>query len=292
MIVVTTPTGRIGRQVLGSVLNSGKPVRVIARDPSRLSPQVHERAEVVHGSHDDPDVLTQAFAGADCVFWLVPPDRFAGNAEGYYLGFTQPACKAIKSQRVPRVVGVSSLGHGYAKDAGLLSAALAMDRLIESTGVSYRALAMPFFMENLLGQAEAIRSQGTFFLPNTGDRMLATVATRDVATVAASLLLDDSWSGQHRVPVAGPDDLSPDGMAQIMSEVLNRPVRFQQIPIESFTTALTQHGMTDGWARGLAGMTAAQNDGIYEAEPHTRRSATPTSFRQWCEEVLKPAVLI
>jgi hypothetical protein len=76
-----------------------------------------------------------------------------------------------------------------------------------------------------------------------------------------------------------------------MSEVLDRPVRFQQIPIESFTTALTQHGMSDGWAQGLTGMTAAQNDGIYEAEPHTRRSATPTSFRQWCEEVLKPAIL-
>jgi hypothetical protein len=91
--------------------------------------------------------------------------------------------------------------------------------------------------------------------------------------------------------VTGPDDLSPGGMAQTMSEVLHRPVRFQEVPIEAFTAALTQHGMTDGWAQGLADMTAAQNDGIYEAEPHTPQSATPTSFRQWCEEVLKPAVL-
>ena len=33
MIVVTAPTGIIGRQVLENVFNSGEPVRVIARDP-------------------------------------------------------------------------------------------------------------------------------------------------------------------------------------------------------------------------------------------------------------------
>jgi hypothetical protein len=71
-----------------------------------------------------------------------------------------------------------------------------MDELIESTGVSYRALAMPFFMENLLSQAGAIKSQGMFFLPSSGDRTLATVATRDIAAVAARLLLDDSWSSR------------------------------------------------------------------------------------------------
>jgi hypothetical protein len=31
--------------------------------------------------------------------------------------------------------------------------------------------------------------------------------------------------------------------------------------------------------------------GMDNAEPRTPLSTTPTSFRQWCEEVLKPAVL-
>ncbi len=70
-IVVTTPTGRIGHQVLDNVLDSTEAIRVIVRDPSRLSPRVRERVEVVQGSHDDLDVVTKAFAGADCVFWLV-----------------------------------------------------------------------------------------------------------------------------------------------------------------------------------------------------------------------------
>lgn len=72
MIVITTPTGQIGHQILDQLLDSGEQIRVIVRDPSRLDPKVRDRIEIVQGSHDDIDVVTQAFAGADCVFWLVP----------------------------------------------------------------------------------------------------------------------------------------------------------------------------------------------------------------------------
>ena len=294
MIVITTPTGQIGRQVLDKVLdeipNGGETVRVIARDPSRLDPRTRERVEVVQGSHDDAAVVNEAFAGADSVFWLVPPNFHAESPKGLSLDFTRPACEAIQSQGVQRVVGVTSLGRGYEKDAGLLSAAFAMDELIESTGVSCRALAMPFFMENLLNQVEAIKGQGMFFMANSADRPLATVATRDIATVASGLLLDGSWSGQEEVPVVGPDDLSPNDMAQVMSEVLEREVRFQQVSAEDYKATMMGYGASEAWAQGMADMTAAQNDGIYEAKVQTRRS-TATSFRQWCEEVLKPAVV-
>ena len=171
MIVITTPTGDIGRQVLDRVLDSGQAVRVIARDPSRLPQRVRARAEVVQGSHGDADAITRALAGADRLFWLVPPPPFShpGSAERYYLDFTRPACEAIRGLGAG-VVGVSTLGHGYQGKAGLLSAALAMDKLMEGTGAAYRALALPFFMENLLRQAQEIKEQGTFCMANTAGR--------------------------------------------------------------------------------------------------------------------------
>jgi hypothetical protein len=36
MIVITTPTGDIGHRVLQHVFQGSEPVRVIARDPSRI----------------------------------------------------------------------------------------------------------------------------------------------------------------------------------------------------------------------------------------------------------------
>lgn len=293
MIVITAPTGQIGQQVLDNLLDSGEPIRVIARDPSRLPSHARERVEVVQGSHGESHVVNQAFAGADAVFWLVPPDPQAESAEAAYVDFTQPASEAIKNQGVKRVVDVSVLGRGtaLASNAGLFTASLAMDDLIASTGVSFRALTMPAFMDNFLQQVEPIKSQGMFFSPIPGDRQLPTCAARDVAAVGAKLLLDDSWSGQDSVPVLGPEDLSFNDMAQTMSEVLDKPVRFQQIPGENFKATLTESGMSEAMAQATLDMLVALDEGIVSAEPRTPQSSSPTSFRQWCEEVLKPAVL-
>ncbi len=293
MIVVTAPTGLIGHQVLNNLLNSDEPIRVIARDPSRLPAHTRERVEVVQGSHGDLDALTQAFAGADSVFWLVPPDSQAKSVEAAYVDFSRPACEAFKSQGVKRVVGISALGRGaaVAGNAGYVTASLAMDDLIASTGVSYRALTMPPFMDNLLRQAESIKNQGMFFDVVSADLKQPSCATHDIATVAARLLLDHTWSGQSSVPVLGPEDLSYNDMARIMSEVLDKPVRYQQIPSEALKARMTGFGMSDAMAQGMADMLLAYNQGLATAEPRTPEFTTPTSFRQWCEEVLKPAVL-
>jgi uncharacterized protein YbjT (DUF2867 family) len=124
-----------------------------------------------------------------------------------------------------------------------------------------------------------------------GNRKLPACATRDIAAVAAGLLLDRSWSGPGRIPILGPEDLSYDDMARIMSEVLRRPVHYQRVPGEAFKAMLTRHGMAEAWAQRLVERMARVDRGLYNSEPRTPQSTTPTSFRQWCEDVLRPAVL-
>jgi uncharacterized protein YbjT (DUF2867 family) len=292
MIIVTTPTGAIGHQVLEHVLRSEEPIRVIARDPSRLPSQVRERVDIVQGSHGDTTVVNKAFAGADSVFWVVPPDPRAQTVDAAYLDFTRPACAAFKSQGIKRVVGISALGRGTpaAAHAGLVTASLKMDDLIGSTGVHYRAVTNPSFMDNLLRQVESIKSQGMFSLPISGDLKQPSACTRDIAATAAKLLLDQSWSGVGSVPVLGPEDLSYNDMATIMSEVLEKPVRFQEIPKDAFKAGLLQRGMSEAMAQATLDLWVAYGQGLDTAEPRTPQSTTPTTFRQWCEEELKPRV--
>jgi uncharacterized protein YbjT (DUF2867 family) len=294
VIVVTAPTSNIGHQVLAHVLDSGESVRVIVRDPSHLAPEAREREqiEIVQGSHGDADVVTRAFAGADTVFWLAPPNPKSKSVEAAYVGFALPACQAFKKQGVKRVVGITALGRGtpQAKKAGFVTASLAMDDLIASTRVSYRAVANPSFMDNILRQVAPIKSKGVFFSPIDGDCKMPTCATRDIAAVAARLLADRSWSGVDHVAVLGPEDLSFNDMARIMSEVLGKPVRYQQILFEAYKAGFIERGMSDAMAQGMADMAAAKNDGLDNAEPRTPKNTTPTTFRTWCEEVLRPAV--
>jgi uncharacterized protein YbjT (DUF2867 family) len=292
MIVVTTPTGQIGSQVLENVMRGGEPVRVIARNPDALPEETIARVEVVAGSHGDPEVVDKAFEGADSVFWLCPPDPHAPSAEVAYVDFTRPAAAAIDRHKVARVVGISALGRGTpaAEHAGLVTASLAMDDLLASTSASYCAVTNPSFMDNLLRQVETIRTQGVFFLPIDGDLEQPAAATRDIAAAAAELLLDHSWSGDREQRVMGPEDLSFNEMAAIMTEVLGRPVRFQRIPDDAYKARLLGFGMSEAMAQATLDMWTAYGEGLDLAEPRTAESTTPTSFRQWCEDTLNPAV--
>ncbi len=291
MILVTTPTGNIGRQLIGELLAAGQAVRVIVRDPSRLPVATRERVEVVPGSHGDAAVVNRAFQEADAVFWLKPPDPQLSAAD--YSDFTRPARDAIRKHRVGHVVSVSNLGRGtrFAGRAGLVTASLAMDDLIAGTGTNLRALALPGFMDNLLRQVPAIKSQGTFFGPIAADRKLPLCATRDIAAVAARLLVNRSWTGRADVPVLGPEDLSCDDMARIMSDVLGRPIRYQRVPFDALEAQLKGQGMSDAFVRGYVDMMRAKDEGMDNAEPRTPAATTPTTLRAWCEVVLKPAVL-
>jgi uncharacterized protein YbjT (DUF2867 family) len=292
VIVVTTPTGQIGRQVLDNLLKGEEELRVIGRDPSKLNAEVRQRVEIIEGSHGDAATVDRAFDGADAVFWLDPPDPHAPSVEAAFVGFTRPAAEAFKKHNVGRVVGISALGRGtpWAAQAGYVSGSLAMDDLIGASGVPYRALTNPSFMDNTTRQVESIKHQGLFFSPIADNHKLPTVATRDIAAAATRLLLDATWTGFDEVPLLGPEDLSFNDMAEIMSDVLDKVVRFQQITFEAYKERFVSFGVSEAMAQGMTDMAWAKNEGLDNAVQRTPENSTPTSFRQWCEEVLKPAV--
>jgi len=291
MIVITTPTGDIGHRVLEHVLQGNEAVRVVAREPSSIPQELRERIEILQGSHGDAATIEKALTGADSLFWLVPPDVTRESVDEAYVGFTKPAAEAIRKAGVKRVVVVSALGRGWKKEAGLVTSSIKADDLLASTGVALRVLAMPSFMDNLLGQAQTIRDKGMFFSPMHADLKVPTVATSDIASVAASFLRDDSWTGQAYVPVLGPEDISPNQMAEVLTEVLGKPVRFQQTTVEAFKDKMAGFGMSEAFVQGYADMMTAKNEGMDNAVSRAVTAETPTTFRKWCETVLRPAVI-
>jgi len=91
--------------------------------------------------------------------------------------------------------------------------------------------------------------------------------------------------------VLGPEDLSSNDMAQIMTDVLGKPIRFQSVPADAAKAQLIGMGASEVFAQEYVNMFAAKDKGLDNAEARTAENTTPTSFQQWCEEVLKPAVL-
>ncbi|MFF0745423.1 NAD(P)H-binding protein [Streptomyces sp. NPDC004111] len=295
MIVITAPTGNIGSRLLSLLVEDapahGEEVRVVVRDPARLPESVRGRVEVVTGSHGDAATVERAFAGADAVFWLVPPDA-RRTPEEAYSGFSRPAVRAFAAHGVGRVVGVSALGRGtpQAGRAGLVTASLAMDDLIAGSGVAYRALANPSFFENLLEEADSIREHGVFTDTADPDRKAPMAAVADIAATAADLLLDRSWTGVGSVPVLGPQDLSPNDLARIMTEELGRPVRYVRQPLDELRSAMLGHGLHAEFVEAMVDMKRAKDEGLDSGVERSPGSRPATGFAQWCAQTLGPAV--
>lgn len=288
MILVTTPTGDIGRRVLSHLCAAHKAVRVIARDASKLPPE--PQFDVIEGSMADAATLKHAMTGVTCVFWLPPGDPTLPSAEAAYVDVSRAFCDALPGSKVTHVVGISALGRGWGKPAGHVTATLAVDDMIALTGVQYRALACASLMDNIARQAAPIRTLSRFFQPTPGDLKLPHVAKADVARIAAELLLDPSWTGVEAIPLLGPEDLSFNEMAAILSAVLGREIAANQLPMEQFRQMMCDLGASDGMAQAYVEMLTAKNGGMDHLVTPASRHNTPTTFRTWCEEELRPLI--
>lgn len=69
-------------------------------------------------------------------------------------------------------------------------------------------------------------------------------------------------------------------------------MRAQRVSIADHQAAVLRSGASEGWAQGVADMARAlEEQGFYGVSRPSAPDTAPTGFRQWCEEVLKPALL-
>jgi hypothetical protein len=80
-------------------------------------------------------------------------------------------------------------------------------------------------------------------------------------------------------------------MARIMSGLLGRPVRYERQSLGELAATLAGYGIGNAFVQGMVDMVRAKDEGLDDGVPRTPQTASPTTFRQWCAEVLKPAVL-
>lgn len=288
-ILVTTPTGNVGRRVVERLLEAGAPITVLARDPARLDPAVRERARVVAGDLTDPAALAESARGARALFLAIPPFPASADWAADQRRVGEAAAAAIRTQGLERVVFLSSAG-AQRDDLYAVSRLGEIERMLAAAAPHVAALRAGFFLENFLSAVPTIAADGTVYMSLPPDRPLAMVATRDVGDVAAALLLDDAWRGHQVRGVHGAADRTPAQVAAAFGRVLGRDVRYVRVPAEAMRQALLGAGMSahvaDEYPRLMDGLGALD----FQAEPRTATSTTPTTVEAWAEAVLAPAV--
>lgn len=275
MFAITGITGQVGGALARKLLAEGRSVRAVLRDPSKAEVWAERGCEIAFAEMANEAQLAAAFEGAEGVF-ILPPSEFdpePGYPEARRV--IDAVVGALRSARPKNLVCLSTIGADAAED-NLLSQRTLLEQALSKLDLAITFLRPGWFMENAAWDVASARDKGvlpSFLQP--ADRPIAMVASQDVGEIAAELLVSN-WQGKQVIELEGPARVSPADLAAAFSAALNRPVRVDIVPRESWEALFRAQEMKNPTPR--IRMIDGFNEGWIDFQiGHARKGKTPLS---------------
>ncbi|MCW2777367.1 MAG: hypothetical protein JWN17_1092 [Frankiales bacterium] len=245
MILVTGATGNVGGALVARLSSAGAPVRALVRSRERGDDLRGFDVDLAIGTYDDAASLRAAVEGVDRVFLLSPGSPAMAEQE--------LAVVAAVQERAPQAHVVKLAAAGVDAPGETSVRFLQQHRRVvqglSDSGLATTVLAPGSFMQNLLGQAGSVQEQGVLRAA-VGDGAVSHVDVRDVAAVAAHVLTSEGHEGATYT-ITGPEALTYAQVAETLSRVLDREVRFEDVEPGQYRTGLVQAGVPEWTADAL-----------------------------------------
>jgi uncharacterized protein YbjT (DUF2867 family) len=256
MFVVVGATGNTGSVVAETLLNEKQHVRVVVRSTDKGTSWKAKGAEVAVASLDDVSVMAKAFEGAAGVYLLVPPNYGAAAWLADQRSRMDGAAEALMKSGVAHVVFLSSVGGQIAEGTGPIRAVHYGEQTLSAVAKNLTILRPCYFIENWAPSIGMVKQQGilpTFIAPQARVPM---VSTRDIGRIGAEHLLVGG-RGREIVELAGPEEYSPDEVADALGQLLGKTVAAQQAPLSAVVPTLKSFGFSQEAANLFEEMYAA-----------------------------------
>jgi len=285
MFAITGITGQVGGATARALLARGHRIRAVVRERAKAAAWMARGAEVAVADLADAAALQTAFTGVDGVFVMIPPywDPLPGYPEARADAIALR--QALAAAAPPKVVCLSSVGAQHAAGVGLITQLFILEREMRRLPIPIAMLRAAWFMENAIPDIASARSDGVFasYLSPL-DQAIPMVATADVGTVAGDVLTQH-WNGLRAIEVEGPRSYAPNDVAMVMSHLLHRPIRAEEMPHRAWAAHFRSQGQLNPTPR--IRMLEGFNSGwIAFQERPSERVAGATRL----EAVLQPAV--
>ncbi|MYM27267.1 NAD(P)H-binding protein [Duganella sp. CY15W] len=270
MYAITGITGQVGSALGKQLLAAGLPVRAVVRDAAKGELWAARGADVVLADISDAAALTQAFAGAEAAFVLLPPTF--DPSEGFPEARRTIAAlrQALAAARPSRVVVLSTIG-AQATQPNLLNQLGIMERELSTLDLPVTFLRAGWFIENSLWDVASARATGSIpsFLQPL-DRAVPMVACADISALAAELL-QQHGHGVRVVELEGPVRISPNDIAASFSRLLGRSVQAHAVQRGAWQELFASQGMKNPTPRMQ--MLDGFNQGWIEFEGVSRKGS-------------------
>ncbi|MEN6520965.1 MAG: NmrA family NAD(P)-binding protein [Armatimonadota bacterium] len=260
MIAVFGATGKVGGKVAAMLLESGIPVRVMARSPEKAAPLKTGGAEVVIGLLQNGDDIKTTLDGCDSAFLMTPLNRASDNYIEEELAIGRNYGAALKDMDVGHVVYLSVINARDNTGIPFFDSKAEVEDSIARSGVDTTFLRPTYFMENMYQQVPIIQQFDMVSLPLPGDVPVPMVATEDVAYAAVQSLIRGG-RGSEAYDLLAPKDYTMLEVTDIFSGIIGRKLRYSVATREQGEQMAIQSGMTSIAARDYMKMFDAILDG-------------------------------
>lgn len=261
--VITGGAGHISQPLAEKLLSAGHTVTVVGRNAEKLQSLVSKGAKAVVGSVEDAAFVKAAFAGADAVYAMIPPNYAADNFRHYQNTVARNYVDAIIANNIKNVVVLSSIGAHMGNGAGPVDGLADFENLLKKhNGINVKFLRPSYFMYNLFSMIPLIKGMNiigsNFGKPE--DKIIL-VHTNDIANAAAEELLALNFTGFSVRYVAG-DEKTVTEIAETISTAINKPgIQWVLFSDEQSLEGMKQAGLKDTMAEGYTTMGRALREG-------------------------------
>ncbi|MEO1517666.1 MAG: SDR family oxidoreductase [Bacteroidota bacterium] len=243
-ILITGATGKTGMAALRELISRGADVRAMTRNPEKASTFEERGIPAAVADFHNATSLNKALEGVDRMYLVSAPTQDMVQTE-------KNVINAAKKAGVEFVVKISALGSHKESPFQLGQAHKAIEEYLQKSDLAHAILQPHGFMQNLIGSAASIQAQGMIYA-NAGDIGYPFIDARDIGSAAAQLLMEgpEEHDGQSYV-LTGPKALTYAEMADILAELLQRPVQHVPISDEAARDGMVQAGFPQWLAEDL-----------------------------------------
>jgi uncharacterized protein YbjT (DUF2867 family) len=277
--VITGGAGNISRPLAESLLAAGHEVTVIGRDAGKLSPLTEKGASAAPGSLEDEAFVVSAFAGADAVYLMIPPNFAVDDLRDFQRKVAKNYVAAIRANGTPNVVVLSSIGAHLGQGVGPVDGLAELEGLLSPLkNVNVRVLRPSYFMYNLLSMIPLMKNMqimGANF--GAGTEKLVLVHPRDIAAAAAEELLGLNFKGHSVRYIAGDEKTGEEISAILSAAVGTARYPWVEFSNEQAFEGMKQAGVPAPFAKLYAEMGNAIREGKMQEDywkNHPQLSAT------------------